>query len=223
MDYEKALGRLRALAAESGPPADGDAPGRKSRESAVDMLAREISRRATHSLAVELWRSGDSDARSLATRLADPEALGAEGLDTWLRELEGSRALEAFVDHLALFSPQAHTLMVRWAADENQMVQRCGYRMVARLAQDDPDLDDRLLEEKLRAIEEHVATSKAEAKKAISKALVTIGQRNDRLAALAIDVARRLGPIEIEIESGRLRADPVKLLEDPELARRLLD
>ena len=85
------------------------------------------------------------------------------------------------------------------------------------------ELDEATLANKLFEIEEHIQTSKVEAKQALSKALVIIGQRNDRLNALALEVARRVGPIEIEGEDGdTVRAQAAELLRDPELAKRLL-
>lgn len=86
------------------------------------------------------------------------------------------------------------------------------------------DYDEASLERKLHEIESHLQTSKTEAKQAISKALVIIGQRNDRLNALAMEVARRLGPIEFEDPDGEsVKAHAAELLRDPELAKRLLD
>lgn len=84
-------------------------------------------------------------------------------------------------------------------------------------------LDDESLTGKLYEIEEHIQTSKQEAKQALSKALVIIGQRNDRLNAQALEVAYRLGTIEWEGPDGKtIRADAAELLRDPELAKRLL-
>lgn len=211
MDYQQALKELQALRSENGS------------EHGLDRLAFRIQRRRTHALALELWASPEAGARDLAVRLADPEELGREGLDAWLREIEGETLADAFAEHLALHSSAAQQLMIRWAADEQQLVQRCGFLMVARLAKDDPDLDDRLLEQKLLSIESHLEVSTHKAKEAMSKALLTIGQRNDRLNDLAMEVAKKLGPIEIEVESGRLVADPVKILQDPELAKKLFE
>lgn len=84
-------------------------------------------------------------------------------------------------------------------------------------------LDDDALTGKLFEIEEHIQTSKQEAKQALSKALVIIGQRNDRLNAQALEVAHRLGPIEWEGPDGEtIRTDAAELLRNPELAKRLL-
>ena len=42
-----------------------------------------------HELAVELWESGNYDARLLATRLAEPDRMTSSQLDQWMRECDG--------------------------------------------------------------------------------------------------------------------------------------
>lgn len=224
MDYLQVIDALRATTATENP--ESDSPGESTVDATtadrLDRLALRIRRQATHELALRLWSENEPAGRLLAVRLADPEALGTDGLDRWASEAGDGELAEALVEHLAIHHRQAGELMLRWATDEEQCVQRCGFLLVAKLAEDDPDLDDRLLEQKLQAIEQHLVVSTHEAKEAMSNALSTIGQRNERLSALALEVARRLGPIEIEVESGRLRADPVRLLQNPELAKKLL-
>lgn len=187
----------------------------------IRRLAETIAHDA--GLARRLWESGVVDARILATRVVDPEDLGADELDGWARDV----SYYGLVDHLtdlAVRSSHALDLIDRWIHADEDFVQRCGFVAMAKLAKGDRPVDQGDLESKLETIESQVQSSTHRAKKELGAALLTIGQRNERLNELVLEVARKIGRIEIEHpELGRVESDAVELLRNPALAEKLIE
>jgi 3-methyladenine DNA glycosylase AlkD len=174
-------------------------------------------------LARRLWDSSVVDARLLAVLIADPAAMSADDLDAWAHDLSFYPLID-HLTHLVVATPHAKQLIDRWIGSGQEFVERCGFLTMAELAKHDRELGDRELESKLETIEDHIRTSTTRAKEQLGAALLTIGRRNDRLQQLALEVAQKLGRIEIDHpELGRIEGDAVELLKDPELAKRLLE
>lgn len=225
MDYSdvmkelEAAGKAESLDVMRAQGAQGTAWGVPPAE--IRRLADAIGR--DDELARRLWDSEVVDARILATRVVGPQDLAVDELDGWARDV----SYYGLVDHLtdlALRSPHALELIDRWIHADEEFVQRCGFVAMAKLAKSDRPVDESELQSRLEAIESQVQSSTHRAKKELGAALLTIGQRNDRLNALVLEVARKIGRIEIEHpELGRVESDAVELLRNPELAEKLVE
>lgn len=66
--------------------------------SALRALAKRLKSR--HDLAMELWASGDTAARLLATLIAKPTAFSADELDAMIRDIRAPKLLDWFVVNL---------------------------------------------------------------------------------------------------------------------------
>lgn len=186
---------------------------------------RELAQRCgkDHELARELWDTGNVDARLLAVRVADPAALSADDLDAWAHDVSYYPLIDHLI-HLVVQTPHASELVDRWIGSGREFVERCGFLTMAQLAKNDREVEDRELETKLETIEDHIRTSTTRAKEELGAALLTIGQRNDRLQKLALEVAQKIGRIEIEHpELGKIESDAVELLQNPELAAKIME
>lgn len=65
----------------------------------IDHLASRIG--TNHALAVELWNSGNHDARLLATRLADPAQMTTDMIDNWSVDAADGALSDAVADLVA--------------------------------------------------------------------------------------------------------------------------
>lgn len=185
------------------------------------LLAADIG--TDDALARDLWSSGVLDARLLAVLVADEEAMSADDLDAWARDATFYPLIDQLT-HLVVRTPHAAQLVRRWVGSGKEFVERCGFLTMAELAKHDREVDVQALASQLETIEDHIRNSTLRAKEELGAALVTIGRRNDQLHQLALDVARRIGKIEIEHpELGRIESDAVELLRNPELAKKLIE
>src|ERR1700754_2149749 len=66
--------------------------------SAMRALAKRLKTR--HELARELWATGDTAARLLATLIAKPKAFSADELDTMIRVISAPKLLDWFIVNL---------------------------------------------------------------------------------------------------------------------------
>ena len=148
-------------------------------------------------LAEQLWATDNLDARTLATMVADPGAIGVGTLNTWAKE-SGARGLAGAVSNVAAGSPHARKLMEKWTASKNEMIGCAGWHTLASLARENSDLSDAYFEKRLATIESTVHTSKNWVKYAMNNALINIGVRNAKLEKKAIAAARRIGKIDVD-------------------------
>ena len=98
----------------------------------LNVLKRKI--RTDHDLALELWDTGNHDARILATMIADAERIKDETLEAWLGDLDNYVISDAFAG-LASRTPRAQKLMERWIESDGEWIERAGWQILAILAQ----------------------------------------------------------------------------------------
>ena len=95
-------------------------------------------------------------------------------------------------------SPIALTCMAEWVRSDDEWVGRGGWAVMARLANDQPEVPDAAFIPYLTMIERGIASAKNRAREGMHQALIAIGSRSDELAAIATAVAGRIGPVAIE-------------------------
>ena len=150
-----------------------------------------------HSLALELWATGNHDARVLAAMVADPAQADESLLAAWLADLDSYVITDAFSGFVG------KTSMVRgkgeeWISSDDEWPGRAGWHLVAHLAMKDQGLPDAYFAANLATIESEIHASKNRVKDAMNSALISIGIRNDALEEQALAAADRIGKVEVD-------------------------
>ncbi len=149
-----------------------------------------------HGLAIELWKSGNHDARVLATMIADPTQ-GVALLDSWVQDLDSY----PIVDAAATFASQTGVNMKqveKWMAAKDESTANFGWSLFARLARGDARVADDLAEKYMQVIERDIHKAKNRVRHAMNSALISIGVRNEKLQKKALAAAARIGKVEVD-------------------------
>src|SRR5688572_5713610 len=117
-------------------------------------LAREL--RGRHELALELWESGNHDARLLATMIADPRRLGARELGRWVATLDNHVLTDAFAK-LAASSPAGQGEALKWLAGHGEWVTTAGWSTLCWSLVADRAIDPSGSRRHLRMLEKRTA------------------------------------------------------------------
>lgn len=147
-------------------------------------------------LAEQLWKTGNHDARTLATMIAEPAGMSAATLNAWVKEAD-NRGIAAAISNVAAEAPSGRARMERWTASRDEMVACAGWHTLASLARQDNGLPDDYFAGYLEAIEAKIHTGKHWAKHAMNNALISIGARNPTLRKKAVAAAKRIGKVEV--------------------------
>jgi 3-methyladenine DNA glycosylase AlkD len=158
-------------------------------------LKRKI--KVDHALACELWRSGNHDARILATMIVDPSALDVQLLETWAADLDSYTITNAFAA-AAGASPRAAEVLEAWIASDREWIARAGWLILARLAGEGEGLTDVYLQSRLEVIEKSIHSAKNRVRDAMNAALIAIAVRNEELREKALAAAARIGKIVVD-------------------------
>jgi 3-methyladenine DNA glycosylase AlkD len=161
----------------------------------LEKLRKRIKTNA--GLAEALWDTGHSDARMLATMVADAAAMSWEHLDAWARALNWHSLVDVFVSNVAVHSPHFRKAVETWAALPGEMQRRAGWQLLAALATKTTQLADEELAPWLPRIEQGIHTAQNRVREAMNTALISIGGRGGALQEQALEVARRIGKVEV--------------------------
>jgi 3-methyladenine DNA glycosylase AlkD len=150
-------------------------------------LAKRL--KTQHELALELWKTGDTAARLLATLVCKPKALTADDLDAMIRDIRSPRLLDWFVVNVVKPGRHAEELRLRWK-DGGNLVGRAGWSLTtARVVKKAQGLD---LPALLDQIEKEMKQAPAEKQWAMNHCLAEIGIHHASLRSRAIKIGERL-------------------------------
>jgi len=162
---------------------------------ALAKLQKKI--RVDHALAKKLWATGNTDARTLATMIADPQAMTSRSLDAWLKGLRYYMLVDlvASVASRTAFAPKK---MEQWTRSKNEWIGRAGWNLLARLAMKDGARPDAYFEPFVAQIARNIHKAKNRTRDAMNNALISIGIRGPGLEQKALEAARRIGKVEVD-------------------------
>jgi hypothetical protein len=172
-------------------------------EHAFGVLTSEIAKlqkkiKVDHALAMELWKTGNAEARVLALLVADPEKLtrsDAEGLVQ-----DGPvRFVGCYLSGLLARSAIAEETMRAWMKSPDEVHREMGYGILGVRLRDDPDsVADADAERVLATIEKEIHRSPNWARYAMNGALISIGVFKPALRMKAIEAAKRIGKVKVD-------------------------
>lgn len=158
-------------------------------------LAKQI--KTNQELALELWATGNHDARILATMIADPETIDNKTLDLWAKDLDNYVITDAFSSFMKK-CPIAQTKMEKWVLSEKEWIGAAGHSMLSHITMSENDLNDKYFEEHLKRIESKIHSSKNRVRYSMNNSVIAIGVRNDFLKKIATAAAKRIGPVDVD-------------------------
>ena len=162
----------------------------------LKLLKKQI--KIDHELAEQLWNTGNSDAQTLATMIADPDALTVKTADAWVKGITSHSLGCLFADMIAR-SKLAAGRMKNWMKLQKEMTRCCGYSVLCTMLRNDADqLDDSACEAILETIEAQIHESANYARHSMIIGLIAIGIYKPRLQKTAIAASRRIGKVDVD-------------------------
>ncbi|RKG87843.1 DNA alkylation repair protein [Corallococcus sp. CA049B] len=145
-----------------------------------------------HGLGLELWETGNHDARILACMLLEPAALTEKEARGLLEPLSNPPLVDELVGRVLVHTPVAPKLQARWMDGSKELPRRAGWKLLAgRIARGlEKELDAGAT---LKRIERELPEAPYRVKEGINFCLVWMGLHLPAYTSEAIAVGERLG------------------------------
>lgn len=155
----------------------------------IRTLANKI--KADHALALDLWETGNVEARLLATLIIQPKKLSAKALDDMVKSIDFVQEADWFNAYVLKDHPEKEPLREKWMASKNVWAGRSGWSLTSgRIAREPEGLD---LVAILDRIESEMPTAASEVQWTMNSTLAQIGIHFPKLRKRAIDIGETLG------------------------------
>ena len=150
-------------------------------------LAKRL--KTQHDLALQLWATGDTAARLLATLVCRPKAFSAAELDAMIRAIRSPKLLDWFIVNVVKPSRHAEELRLDWK-DGDDLLGRAGWSLTTeRVVKNAEGLDlDRLLDQ----IEKEMKRAPEPKQWPMNHCLAEIGIHHPKFRRRAIAIGERL-------------------------------
>jgi len=157
-------------------------------------FARELKKlvKDRHATALELWDTGNYDARAIAFLIDDPKKVTTAQMDAWATDFDNWATVDGACGYLFCRTPFAYNKVLEWCDRDEEFVKRAAFSLIAYLAVHDKKASDEKLAAFLPVIEIHSDDDRNFVRKAVNWALRQIGKRNLQLNKLAIQTAERI-------------------------------
>ena len=194
MDAAATLAKLEALGNESVRARNlkrgaGDMPQFGVMMGNIRKVAKEIG--SNHELAMELWSTGNIDARLLAILLLKPKRLSRSELDSMVREGRFEQIADWLDSYVTRKHPEKEALRCEWMNDPDPWAARAGWSLTAeRIGKEPTGLD---LPALLDRIEAELTDAPPAAQWTMNNCLAGIGIHFAEHRERAVAVGEELG------------------------------
>ncbi|MHC4224764.1 MAG: DNA alkylation repair protein [Planctomycetota bacterium] len=163
----------------------------------ADLYALQRTLGTDHALALQLFDTGNHDARILATLIVDPAAITSRRLDAWIRVAD-NQILNDAVSGVAGRSPHAGKKADTWRKVKGEWKSAAGWNVISSMATPDTDVPDGWLTARLDEIEKGIKSAPNRTRHCMNQALISIGGYRPALQKKAIAAAKRIGKVEVD-------------------------
>ena len=154
-----------------------------------------------HELALQLWTTGNHEARVLASVVDLPRAVTSAQMDAWIQEFNSWDLCDQCCGNLFDKTPFAWKKAAQWSRLKPEFEKRAGFALMAGLARHDRVAPDAQFVALLPLIEKQSGDERNYVWKAVNWALREIGKRNPVLRQEAMACAHRI--LETDTRAGR--------------------
>lgn len=161
----------------------------------IGRVAKRIG--VDHELAGALWETGNHDARVLATRVADPEALTARQLDRWARDLQDYVVTDALAG-LCVRSVVGRARAEVWRSRKAEFVAATGWAVAGSQAAIVGGVDDGTARAWLDEIAATIHDRPNRVRHSMNGCLIALGLRTPELREAALEAAAHIGTVEVD-------------------------
>ncbi len=155
----------------------------------IRALAKKI--KVNHQLALELWETGNVEARFLAILIMKPQELTEEEVDRLVRSERFPHVADWFSTYVVNLPPGNEPLRKKWMQDNDPMAARAGWSLTAdRVAKKTEGLD---LVALLDRIEAEMPTAAPEIQWTMNMTLAQIGIHYPQLRSRALAMGEKMG------------------------------
>jgi 3-methyladenine DNA glycosylase AlkD len=148
-------------------------------------------------LAAALWRTGNFDARNLASKIADASRITPSELDRWAHDF-GGWVGSMYIGAIAAESPHGAAKADEWTRSGDDTTRATGWSLVGQLATRHDTKPDAWFEARLADIEKRVAAAPKFEREAMNRTLIEIGSRSAALRKAVVAASKRIGKAQAD-------------------------
>ena len=156
----------------------------------MQRVAKEID--VGHALALELWKTGCYEARSVGELIDDPAQVTPAQMGAWCRDLNSWAICDTVCFKLSDRVPHAFAKIDKWASSDAEFVKRGAFALLACVALHDKKAPTAEFAKRLPLIEKAATDDRNFVTKGISWALRAISRRGPALYAECIELLQQL-------------------------------
>jgi 3-methyladenine DNA glycosylase AlkD len=147
-----------------------------------------------HDLALSLWKTGNTDAQTLALKVADPEKLTKTLANQWIKQIS-YRVLAGELAELVSKTSFASEKMEQWTRSPKEFYRYCGYSIICVLLKENKIITKKCVQY-ISTIEKEIHKSPNLARYAMNMALCAIGIYS--LDKEAINASKKIGKVNVD-------------------------
>ncbi len=160
-------------------------------------------------LALQLWATGDSDARHLAIKLVSYKDFDETLLDSWVKDLNGWGICDDFCSRIVCFHGNSRDKVFKWVVSDNLYVRRAGFSTIAYSAYKKCRKEDEFFLQFLPLIKKYAYDDRDHVRKAVNWVFREIGKRsaflNKEALELRSDILQNGNKNELWVVNHRLK------------------
>ena len=151
-----------------------------------------------HSLAAELWKVNNYEAKLTAILIEDPKQVTEAQVDKMIKKFNKGMFIHVFCTMLMVKLPFLKKKVDEWTKSKNDVIRRCGYSSLYVLARSSEKIDDRYFETHIAHIEKNLQKEENMVKDSMNNSIFTIGMRNKNLNDKAVAAAKKIGKVVVD-------------------------
>lgn len=154
-----------------------------------------------HTLSLELYATGNSDAMYLAGLMADEKQITKAQLEDWVQQAYWSYLNEYAVPWVAAETRYGFELGMKWIKSKEEGIAVAGWSTLSSYAAVHPDeiLDIKAYSSLLDQVEKEIHSSQNKVKYAMNGFVISVGSYIAELTKKSKDVAIRIGTVTVDM------------------------
>jgi len=158
----------------------------------LNNLVKKI--KVDHNLALSLWKTGNTEAQTLALKIINPEIFTKTLANQWIKQIS-YRVLAGELAELVSKTSFASEKMEQWMRSPKEFYRYCGYSIMCLLLKENKFISKNCIQY-ISTIEKEIHSSPNLSRYAMNMALTAIGIY--ALEKEAIKAAKKIGKVEVD-------------------------